>query len=136
MIAKLFFAFFATWLAAYFTFEIVPNFVPTYVWIVMFLAFLPMELTGAIRGTIGDTLSEAVWGFIKGGEARQLFGVALALALASRMALLMIQIEYEYLYQINPVHILGWWNHIPGWILCLGIFSWLAQHFPGLGKTG
>ena len=96
-------------------------------WIYLFLAFIVLELHGALDKRKGDTLSETVWILERKGPARRIFGVALALALATRF----LSLPFLLSGIVHPVV-----AYIPWILLSIGLAGWLAVHFGDLGKEG
>lgn len=124
---KLYGILWGAWFVTYGGLEMYAFAVPWYAWVGMFLAFMPIELIGALKSAPGDTFSEFIWTFVRGGDARDPFSICLAAALAYRFATLPLLIEGWNL---------GIFNLAPWGLLSAGMFLWLANHFPNLGKEG
>ncbi len=139
------------WFFAWVFCEIMIHAIP-HVWILyLFLAFLPIELQGAMRKRwskapkgsrqqLGDTLSEFVWNFTQGGTARDKAGKCLALALAVRLAFLPLLFDTGT-WAFPEIWAGGAWTnpwllHTPTVLIAAGVGLWLFEHFPNEGRTG
>lgn len=108
-------------------------------WIIVLI----VELIGILRksGTIGDTLSEALWYASGSFKARRIFTALLGLGIAGKV------LSFGFIYVDNWDGISTFLNE-PGWqgyfiisklyliFFALGTGAWLWDHFKFRGKIG
>ena len=96
--------------------------VPDYAWIIALGGLLTLEAVGVARSKAGDTFSEMMWSFAKGGWSRGILVGAVAVYLALRF------------YMIGDLPSPPEW--LPRAVLAIGLGGWLLVHFPFMGKHG
>ena len=117
-----FLAFWIVWRAAFVLAVAVESLLPTYVWPLLFGAFLTVEAIGVAREEKGDTASETHWAVGSKGVAWRLWSVGFAGA---------------YVWQLWRLPaLLGAESSVAWGFICVGMFGWLSAHFFFLGRHG
>lgn len=96
--------------------------VPEWSWVVAMAALLALEAVAVIRVKPGDTLSEMLWTFARGGWSRGILVGSVAVYLALRF------------YMIGDLPSPPEW--LPRAVLATGLGGWLVVHLTLMGRHG
>ena len=117
------------WLAVYLaiTFMMPLDFIEYWVPLTWFMVFFSIEIPAVMNPDKGDTLSETIWAFRKGGASRKGFVACMGLSFATAVLW-----SFLALAGVAPV----WLGFVPFGSFVVGLGSWLVDHFVTEGRRG
>ena len=114
---------YATWWLAVIVTMVAGEFIgyPVWAWATIAICFVVVEGIALARKARGDTASEMMWTFRRGGGARRWVAWAVAIYIPLRFSMIVLDFVPEW---------------VPLSVLVLGVMGWLVPHFNKLGRTG